>query len=334
MVKRKGNLFGLLVSEETIREAYRRSRRGRTHRRDVRDVDADPVPHLAEVRRMLMAGEYRSGAYRSFTVRDGGKEREVHDIDYFPHRIVHWALILTIRPTLMGYIGDCSYAAMEGRGIHLALTRLRKALREDPERTQWCFKMDVVGFFRNIDKGRMMAKIERRIKDPRILELCREIVFGYPGPGLPVGNLTSQYFANLYLADVDRHMKQVFHCEHYYRYMDDIVVLGESKAWLRRVKVRMDRLLREEGLEMKGNWQIFRVEDRGIDFVGYRIFHDFCLLRKGTKTRLRRACAEVRAKLDSGGVPDAGDRGRMASYSGILQWCDGHRLARETVCAI
>lgn len=330
MVKRYGGLWERVVSIENITQAYHESRKGKTSKPGVMKVDEDPSSYIREVQRLLVTHEYRSGEYREFQIHERGKDRLVYDVDYFPHRIVHWALMLVIRPILMDTIGDHSYAAMQGRGSHQALTKIKQYLHDDPEGTAFCFKMDIKKFFPSIDKGLMMDKLERKIKDKDVLWLCGEIVYGYPGPGLPIGNYTSQYFANYYMASIDRHMKQVFHCKHYLRYMDDIVVLGKSKSWLRRVKKRMDQLLQDNHLTMKRNWQIFPVEDRGVDFVGYRTFHEFCLVRTKNKIKMKRAMARLERKLDSGLDLDEHDLGCLASWSGILGWCDSWRLAKKT----
>lgn len=330
-VKRYGNLWEQVCSLENITKAYLESRKGKTSKPQVAKVDEDPMPYLEEVRRMLVNKTYRSGEYRAFTIHERGKDRVVYDIDYFPHRIVHWALMIVIKPILMDSIGDHSFAAMEGRGSHQALRKVQEYLRRDPDGTKYCFKMDVRKFFPSIKKDIMMRKIERKIKDEDVLWLCREIIFGFKDPGLPIGNYTSQYFANYYLSSVIRHMKQVFHCHYLVAYMDDIVILGSSKSWLRRVKKRMVLQLEENGLEMKRNWQIFPVDVRGVDFVGYRIFREFTLLRNGTKRTMVRKMRDIGRRMDDGHVFDEHDRGVVASYSGILSWCDGHRLFRKYI---
>ena len=331
MVKRYGNLWERVCSLENITKAYLESRKGKTTKPQVAKVDEDPMPYLEEVRRMLVNKTYRSGEYRAFTIHERGKDRVVYDIDYFPHRIVHWALMIVIKPILMDSIGDHSFAAMEGRGSHQALRKVQEYLRRDPDGTKYCFKMDVRKFFPSIKKDIMLRKIERKIKDEDVLWLCREIIFGFKDPGLPIGNYTSQYFANYYLSSVIRHMKQVFHCHYLIAYMDDIVILGSSKSWLRRVKKRMVLQLEENGLEMKRNWQIFPVDVRGVDFVGYRIFREFTLLRNGTKRTMVRKMRDIGRRMDDGHVFDEHDRGVVASYSGILSWCDGHRLFRKYI---
>lgn len=177
-------------------------------------------------------------------------------------------------------------------------------------------------------KDIMMEKVERRIKDRTVLDLYREIIFGYDGPGLPIGNLTSQYLANLYLSDIDHFFKEEYHALYYFRYMDDIVILGWSAQWLHRAKKVLERKLQEIGLHLNRRWQIFPIAERGVDFVGYRSWPDHTLLRNGTKRRMKGRMHRIDNTI---GKLDASARSCVASYHGILQWCDGWRLHQRYI---
>ena len=207
---------------------------------------------------------------------------------------------------------------------------IREVCRLRDPQAQYYLKIDIRKFFPSIDKDVMMAKIETRVKDPDVLDLCRRIIYEYPLSGLPIGNYTSQYFANFYLSDLDHYMKEVYHCRWYLRYMDDIVVLGWSKPWLRRVLARIRDVITPWGLEVKENWCIRPVTE-GIDWVGYVTYPDHCILRKRTKLRLKRACRRIRRRWAEGHEPDAHDRGVLAAYNGCLKWCDGYYLGAQTV---
>lgn len=281
---------------------------------------------------MLVNKTYRSGEYREIRIHDP-KERIVYDVDYFPHRLVHWALIQVIRPYLMDCIGPHSFGAMKGRGPHQALKLLDRYL-EDEDWTRYCLKTDVRQYFPSIPKDKLIAKLERKFKDPDIIWLCSEIVYGFPGDGLPIGNFTSQYFANFYFHDIYHHLKHVLHCKHIIGYMDDWIVLGKSKAWLRRVKARMERLFAENGLTMKGNWQIFPVSN-GIPFLGYITYPTHRRVRSRTKRNLRRACRRISEMLNSATTDmTLSMLSVLASYHGILRWCDGYGLERSTIYRI
>lgn len=171
-----------------------------------------------------------------------------------------------------------------------------------------------------------MEMIEKRVKDKDILELCEIIIFEYPFDGLPIGNYTSQYFANFYLSSIDHYMKEAFHCKYYLRYMDDIIIVGWSKPWLRRALKKITQLLSEIGLEVKPNWCIRPVTE-GIDWCGYVTYPDHIMLRKRTKMRLKKKCKDI----ETHNVITISDYGSLNSYAGSLKWCDGHHLASTTV---
>ena len=325
MVKRAGNLKGKLVSMETIREAYRLASRGRSHTRGVLSFKENEEDNLEAIRQMLEDGTYKTSPYHNFKIHERGKTRNIASLPFYPDRVVHWAVTLTTQDIFVKSFISQTYAAIPGRGTHKALRDVKHALR-DPQ-AKYCAKFDVHHYFESIDKGILMEKIERRIKDPAIIELYREIVFGYHGPGIPIGNLTSQYLANLYLSDVDHYFKEEYHARWYFRYMDDIVIIGWSKTWLRRVRTILIRKLAELGLELNPEWQIFPVTSRGVDFIGYRSWPNFTLLRTATKKRM---AVKMKKIILKDGV-DIHDRSCVASYHGILSWCDGHRLHRKHI---
>lgn len=277
---------------------------------------------------MLVNKTYRTSEYRMFEIHEKGKTRIVADLPFFPDRIVHWALIMVLHDMIMRNLIHQTYAALPGRGAHQALSEVREALK-DPD-ARYFLKLDIRQYFPSIDKEVMYRKLERRVKDRDVLDLCKLIIDEYPNRGLPIGNYTSQYFANFYLSELDHHMKEQFHCKWYFRYMDDIVIIGWSKPWLRRALKRIRDIVGPWGLEIKGNWCI-RPTWTGIDFVGYVTHPDYCLLRKRTKIRMIRACKRISARLNAGLDLDDHDKGVIASYLGCLAWCDGHYLGMKTV---
>ncbi len=333
MTKRIGNLWDTLVSYDNIKLAYQNARKGKTHRPDVQKVDEDPEYYIREVQRLLVNGEYHTSEYRMFQIHEKGKTREVADLPFFPDRIIHWALILVLHDMIMNNLIPQTYAALPGRGAHQAVSHVKKALK-DP-RAKYYLQIDIHKYFPSIDRDVMMEKLEKRIKDRRVLDLCRTIIDEYPLSGLPIGNYTSQYFANFYLSDLDHYMKEWFHCHWYFRYMDDIVIIGWSKPWLHRCLDRITEMIAPWGLKVKHNWAI-RPTWAGIDFVGFVSFRSkegkvFNLLRKRTKLRMQRACKIVRQHLWDGREPSKHDRGVIASYLGCLMWCNGYHLGRKTV---
>lgn len=273
---------------------------------------------------------YHTSPYRLFDIHERGKTRHIAALPFYPDRIVHWAIVLATQDIFMKNYISQTYAAIPGRGTHKALRDVKHALRS-PDCGDWCLKIDVHHYFENIDKDILMKMVERRIKDPRVLELYRRVVMEYDGPGIPIGNLTSQYLANLYLSGIDHFFKEKYHARCYFRYMDDIVILGRSSAWLRRVKTELERKLAGLKLTLNPKWQIFPVSSRGVDFVGYRIWPDFTLVRTSTKRRMIRKVRRMTAELNNGLKGDASALGCVSAYNGILSWCDGQRLYRRYI---
>lgn len=326
---RHGDIWSDVVSMENIESAYENAKRGKTHYPDVATIENDRKGSLQRVRDMLISHSYRSSEYRTFTICENGKERLVADIPFYPDRIIHWAVMQIIEPIILNNLIDQTYAAIPGRGAHQALTKLDSYLKD--EKVRYCLKTDVRKFFPSIDKNLLKNKFRTKVKDRDVLWLLDSIIDQYPLPGIPIGNYTSQYFANFYLSEIDHIMKERYKCHYYLRYMDDIVILGYSKQWLHKMQCILDAEFQLIGLTMKGNWQIFPIEARGIDFLGYRTFKGFRLLRKKTKGRLKHAVSEVLADIELSGRMSAHDRGRTASYNGVLAWCDSYRLRERTI---
>lgn len=332
MVKRLGDVWNEITSIENLTMAYRNARSGHTHKKDVAIVDSDPLPYLHNIQEMLQSKTYVTSQYHIFEISERGKIRRVADLPFYPDRIIHWALIQIIGPKILSNLIDQTYAALPNRGTHKALSKMKEYLK-DPK-IEYCLKTDVRHFFPSIDKDVIMSKLERLIKDQDTLWLCSRIIYDYPESGIPIGNYTSQYFANLYLSDIDHLMKEQYHCHYYLRYMDDIIILGYSKEWLHRMRSVMSDKMTDIGLEMKSNWQVFPIEDRGVDFVGYRTFRNYTLLRTQTKIHLKRATKEIISKITAGESLNEHDRGSIASYYGILGYCDSFRLSKSTIAPI
>jgi len=164
---------------------------------------------------------------------------------------------------------------------------VHRALVKDPQGTRYCLKIDVRKFYDNVDHSVLKRIVRYTISDPRMLRLLDKIIDSNGSDkGLPIGNFTSQYLANLYLSYFDHYVKEVMRLKYYYRYMDDIVVLDGDKARLHNILDAFGLWLGAElKLEIKHTWQIFPVDARGIDFVGFVQTHKQILLRKGILLR-------------------------------------------------
>ena len=216
-----------------------------------------------------------------------------------------------------------TYSSIRGRGIHKCVKDLYKDLHNNVEETQYCLKLDIRKFYPSIDHEILYSIIQKKIKDKWLLTLLKEIIDS--AEGVPIGNYLSQFFANLYLTYFDHWIKEEVKCKYYYRYADDIVILDSDKSRLRNIliaiKFYFHNILK---LQLKPNYQVFPIEKRGIDFVGYIFRHKYILLRKSIKTKMLRL---VNLYLNKK-ISKLTFESRMTSYRGWLKFCNSKHISR------
>ncbi len=273
-----------------------------------------------------------------------------------------------IEPQLLSFFTDDTYSAIPNKGIHAAFRKLRKAVDEDAENMAYCLKIDCKKFYPSIDHDILKQKFRKKYKDPELLELIDEIIdsistcpateeniefyksqgkniqlvtYDDPekvfieGVGIPIGNYFSQYDGNFYLSDFDHWIKEVCHVKHYYRYMDDICIFARTKEELHQLLQKIDEYLKTNlNLRLKGNYQIFPSFIRGVDFVGYRVFKDYTLLRKSTCQQFKRKMTAIRIKVESGKEMNYSEWCSINSYKGWLQHCDSSDLTEKYIVPI
>ena len=326
-MKRHGNIYAKIYSMENLKEAHRNARKDKLFYKEVKMVDSDPDHYLGLIHRMLKDKTYKVSEYTISVINDKGKERELAKLPYFPDRIIQWAIMLQIEPIFMEVFCDHTCASIENRGISHAQKLLNKYLK-DEKNTQFCLKMDISKFYPNVDHDILKELLKRKFKDTDLLNLLFQIIDSSPHEkGVPIGSYLSQYLANFYLAYFDHWIKEVLGVKYVVRYMDDIIILHESSEFLHKVKNMMDDYLEHNlKLKIKDNWQIFPVESRGIDFVGFRKFHNFTLLRKKTAKRFKRRMVRIWKKTKGGNLMNYSEWCSVNSYRGWLNLCDGFRL--------
>lgn len=278
-MKRVGNLFEKIVSLENLIAADKAARKGKKFQKGVVKHLANEGSNILNLRETLLAGNYKTSKYTTFKIFDG-KEREISKLPYFPDRIVHHAIVRVIEPILVTSFTHDTYSCIKGRGIHKASYNLRRALK-NIEGTKYCLKLDIQKFYPSIDNNILKELLRHKFKDRRLLELLDEIIDS--AKGLPIGSYLSQYLANFYLNYFDHHIKEVLMLKYYFRYADDMVILSNSKDYLREVLKNIEQELTKLNLKIKTNYQIFPVSSRGIDWVGYVHYQTHTLLRKKIK---------------------------------------------------
>lgn len=283
-MKRIGNLYHKVYDIKNLRIADKKARRGKKNQGGIKRHDRFREENIINLHYVLKNKEYITSEYRLFTIFDG-KQRDIYRLPYYPDRITHHAIMNVLEPVFVSCFTKDTYSCIKGRGIHKALENLTKSLK-DVEGTKHCLKLDMHKFYPSVKNEILKKLLRKKFKDKDLLCLLYNIIDS--AQGVPIGNYLSQYFANFYLTYFDHWIKEGLKVKHYFRYCDDIVILSDSKEELHRILHEIIEYL-EKNLELKlSNYQIFPVESRGIDFVGYRSFHKFILLRDGIKRRFIR----------------------------------------------
>lgn len=289
-MKRIGNIFNRIIDFNNLVLADKKARLNKSKRYGIAKFDKHSHENLLKLQRMFIEGTYKTSEYDIYTIiaDRGHKEREIYRLPYFPDRIAHHAIMNVIEPYLVKRFTSDTYSCIKGRGIHLAVKRLKHALKTDPKNTKYCLKLDVKKFFPSVDQKIMMDLFNRIFKDKRFLNLISEIIYS-TDKGLPIGNYISQFAANLYLTWFDRWVKQELKIKHYFRYCDDMVLLSSNKEELHQALQKIQEyMISHLELEVKHDWQIYPVDDRGIDFLGYVFRHSHMKLRKDMKKKFYR----------------------------------------------
>ena len=293
-MKRVGNLYDQICSMENILNAIHFAAKHKKSRFNVQRVLADPEWHAARVRQLLLDKTFTPCPAKIMTVRDlpSGKVREIQIPRFFPDQIVHWALMLQIKPVLMRGMYAHTCGSVPGRGQAHGQRYLRRWLDRDRKGTKYCLKMDISKFYQNVNHEILKALFRRVLKDPEALWLIDTIVDSGPS-GLPIGNCTSQWFANFFLQGLDHFIKQQLRVKYYVRYVDDLVLLGPNKRKLHKARQDIALYLSALQLTLKDDWQVFPIKHRFIDFLGFRFYRCHTTLRARNALRIRRRVARV-----------------------------------------
>ncbi len=331
-MKRIGHIFEKVIDKANIEAAIRRAAKGKMSRHVVRRVLADVPGHVDKIHALLSERKYNPCPVKERIVHEGArrKERKITTIKFFPDQIIHWCLILQIGPVIEKSSYRLSCGSMPGRGVHYAQKFIERWLRKDRKNTKYVAKLDVSKFYPSIPHEAAVAAFQRMFKDSRLMWLiCRVISHWHASVdesgrpiGLPIGFLTSQWFANQLLRPLDCLVKQQLKIRHYVRYMDDLVLFSRNKKELHRGVRAIAVKLAEYGLKLKQNWQVFKPDCRPIDFLGFRFYRDKTTLRRSLMLRITRKCRRVTFHC----APRLGESKTVISYMGWIMRSDSRGL--------
>ena len=344
------NVFDIIFSMDNLYAALEDASAGRRYKKEVLEYNLNTWALLSEIRNEVLTGTYQIETYHIFYIYEP-KKRMIMSID-FKHRIVQWAMYRIINPILVnGYIED-SYGCIPDRGSLSAMLRLRYwVIQVSRNGEQWFYlKLDISKYFYRVSHRVLKKILAKKIKDRRLLRIlysiidCEHTPFGLPpgrspgdvpleerlfDVGMPIGNLLSQVFANIYLDVLDQFCKRELGIHFYIRYMDDVIILCNDKMQLREWKDKIEVFLMNE-LELNLNSKTcIRPISQGIEFVGYRIWADRVVIRKSTSLRIKRALRGMAVKYKNYEVTFDEVTETLKSYLGMLEHCDSDALVNK-----
>jgi retron-type reverse transcriptase len=315
--------FDEIVLFENLFVGWGEFRKGKSRKEGVAEFELRLISHLSSLHRDLISGSYRHGGYAHFKVNDS-KPRDIHKASV-RDRVVHHAVYRALYPYFdRKFIFD-SYSCRNGKGTHRALDRFSSFARKEGlnhTRTVWVLKCDAKKFFASIDHGVLFAMLRPRIRDDRFMAVLREIIDSFHSDGgtrgIPLGNLTSQLFANVYLDPLDHYVKRSLHARHYIRYADDFVVLSARKEYLEEIFPFIAGFLAETlHLSLHEATPTLRTVASGVDLLGWVHFIDHRVIRRKTLMKMRRT-------LSANSSPET-----IASYLGMLSHGNAAHLREE-----
>lgn len=290
-MKRVGFLFEKITDVQNCRLAIIEAAKGKRKKKYVKDILKNVDVYAVNLAMRLSTGDFVS-PYKEKTVKDGlsGKERMIQVPAFYPDQCAHHAIIQVLMPIILKSSYHWSCANIPNRGIDRACIGIERATRQDPKHSKYCVKMDIKKFYPSVDHEVLIGVLERKIKDKKALGILEKVIRSCDG--LPIGNYTSPWFAELLLQPLDHFITSHDAVHHYVRYADDIVLIGPNKRKLRKVMYDIMDFLKDYKLSVKDNYQLFRIYNNGrgrkIDFVGK------CFGINITTVRKRRALAFMR----------------------------------------
>ena len=289
MPKTIKNTFYKKLSFEKLLEAHERASLGKKTKKEVILFEMDLETNIIKILKDIKNNKYNFGEYRKFIIYEP-KKRIIQSLPY-RDRIVHqWYIEEFIKPFFFPRFINDTFACLNNRGTHNAIIKTQKYMRSIKKKYKnyYVLKCDIKKYFYSIDKNILLNILKKYISDKKLIEFTTVILGDLNELGIPIGNYTSQFFANIYLNELDHYIKEKLKIRYYIRYMDDFILLLENKEIAQLLKNDIEWfVVNKLKLELNDKTKYFPAK-KGIDFCGYKIFETHILLRKRFKIKLKK----------------------------------------------
>ncbi len=303
-MKSYGNLYQRLCSYKNLEKAFRKARKGKSSKWYVKEFEKDLAGNLTLLKKELETMAYQPRPLKKFVIRDP-KTRVIRKSS-FRDRIIHHALVNVIEPIYERIFIFDSYANRMGKGTSAALKRFdifkRKANRDGKggKGIGYVFKADIKQFFDSVHHDTLIKIFEKKIRDKKVLWLITIIIknFDSEEKGMPLGNMTSQFFANVYLNGLDYFVKHVLRMKCYLRYVDDFVIIHKQKEILEKCRHDITEYLKSIQLELHPQKSKIFLLYKGVEFLGFKTFYHYRLLRNRNIKRFKKRISKLKEQYD------------------------------------
>lgn len=314
--------------------AWKEFKQGKNQKSDVLRFEFNLENNIFNLHQELKSKTYQHFKYTAFSIIDP-KLRKIHKANV-KDRVLHHAIFRIFYPIFdKSFIFD-SYSSRIGKGTHRAISRLRIFLIKESKNNRknaFVLKLDIKKFFDSVNKGILINLIKNKINDSDAIWLAERIVKSFNESeenGIPLGNVTSQLFANIYLNELDQFIKHKLKIKYYLRYCDDFIIIDENEESLKNLIKPIDNFLEDKlKLNLHPNKIILRKYNQGIDFLGYVIFPNHIILRTKTKRRIFGKIKTGKKELELGLIDKKSFDQRLQSYFGMLRHCKGKKIRNE-----
>ena len=333
------DIFEKIISLENLFSAWDNFKKGKQKKKDVRKFEWELEQNIFQLHGELRRCAYKHSSYSSFFIQDP-KQRHIHKAEV-RDRILHHAIFTVLNPIFEETFFANSFSCRIGKGTHKGVIALEKMIRKESENySKDCYilKCDISKFFDTIDHQILINILRKRIKDKNALWLLREVIESFSSSksdifnvrGVPIGNLTSQIFANIYMNELDQYIKHELNIKHYARYTDDFVIVGDDLKCLQDTLQHISIFLKEKlGLELHPRKVTIQKYNQGIDFLGYISFPHYRLVRTKTKRRVYRKLKKRIVEHKTGKINRQSLDQCFQSYLGVLSHADTFVFSRD-----
>ncbi len=345
------NLYTRISSYDNLELAWRKARKRKTLKYSVAYFESDLENNLKRLQHELESLTYVPSPVTNFIVRDP-KTRKIN-ASHFRDRIVHHALCNVISPIFERQFIHDSFANQINKGTHKAVKRAETFMRKvrltenmarekgqlllsKRNRKGYALKADILHYFDTVDQEILSKIIGRRINDANVMRLIKLILhshnFGIKGKGMPLGNLTSQFFANIYLNELDQFVKHDLKVKYYLRYVDDFIIFHRDKTMLRNYKIQISQFLeRKLGIKMHAEKSRIMPLENGITFLGFRIFQNYKLLKKSNTRRIWKRLEIFEERYDNGTISQTRIKNSLDGWLAYSRFANTYNLRKRVL---